>query len=526
MAWKWSTIDHLGLTYFVNADEARGLVSPNVNPLDLRQQNRIREIVGAIYEDLLSKGIKYALEPSSSSERVQDIRTHSEVIKFQEGTCLDLALLFCGVCLAFELLPVLIILHRHAFVAVSLNYDLYALNRRAQREGNLFENILAGQDKADSISELIGNGTYLAIECTGFARSQSLLPPHPEGIDRQRDGTLTFDRAIEAAEEHFFGLHRRDFQFALDIATAHRYWDMKPLLESEQRGRSFQFRGIEASPEFNPLPYLLDRSEQEKATKKAVLEHRISSPQRPLICVVHGDEYECHDEFMDRIEKISLPTILASWYPEEVKRIPPLRRQMKLSLKEISDSNWEEMFWQDLAEAIIGDRTGARDRVINLISSHKVAVIIYTPFLSEELDGGLLDRLRFFFEFWDRWQDLSEKLLLFVCLGLKYQRRYDVKRRRYQIWKSEGLNYRLRRYVKELNFKDYENLHGLCLPELEAIPQADAEAAVNHELVIQRYGLRGRDVRRIYNQPNLCTPEGRIPMDNLLDQLLSHSRVD
>ena len=40
----------------------------------------------------------------------------------KHGTCLDLATLFCGVCLANQLLPMLIMTKGHAFAAVSLTH--------------------------------------------------------------------------------------------------------------------------------------------------------------------------------------------------------------------------------------------------------------------------------------------------------------------------------------------------------------------------------------------------------------------
>jgi tetratricopeptide (TPR) repeat protein len=67
----------------------------------------------------------------------------------------------------------------------------------------------------------------MAIECTGFAHTETALSEsQPEGVERQKDGTLTFERAIAAGEEQLY-LPDRPLAFALDIAIAHQYWKIK-----------------------------------------------------------------------------------------------------------------------------------------------------------------------------------------------------------------------------------------------------------------------------------------------------------
>src|SRR5262245_29620774 len=45
-----------------------------------------------------------------------------------------------------------------------------------------------------------------------------------------------------------------------------------------------------------PLPYLCDRSEQEEELRAALLHHRRDKPQRPMVCLIHGNENEAHTE--------------------------------------------------------------------------------------------------------------------------------------------------------------------------------------------------------------------------------------
>jgi hypothetical protein len=86
-------------------------------------------------------------------------------------------------------------------------------------------------------------------------------------------------------------------------------------------GQSSRFdpRQRNARPPQEILPYLLDRSEQEEKLIKAMVKHHREKPQRPFICVIHGDELECHTLYMKRLKIRSLPEILREWYQEAKK---------------------------------------------------------------------------------------------------------------------------------------------------------------------------------------------------------------
>jgi len=98
------------------------VVPLEINRLDVASSpDQYRVIAGAIYDSLLKREIRYAFERYHPSEALQAIRTPAEIVEApREGTCLDLAALFCGLCEAYELLPLLIVINGHALAAVSL----------------------------------------------------------------------------------------------------------------------------------------------------------------------------------------------------------------------------------------------------------------------------------------------------------------------------------------------------------------------------------------------------------------------
>ena len=73
--------------------------------------------------------------------------------------------------------------------------------------------------------------------------------------------------------------------------------------------------------------------------------------------------------------------------------------------------------------------------------------------------------------------------------------------------------------MNSLNFSGYEKIYGVRLSELKAISRSDTEALINLEIVRDFYDFHDHDIRSLYGQLELCTPEGYIPMEMLLESL-------
>ncbi len=232
MPYKWSQFDEKGLAALVHPELPKSFSLPDrVNRTELLQWKQYRQLAEEIYKALIAKNIKYALEPENNESNVQLIRTPEEILEIRkEGTCLDLAVLYCGLCLGFGLLPLLIVLRKHALAAVSLNYNRKEYWHAAEppgreRERSLFQTEPLKNDKY--LKDWLRDKRFIAIECTGFAHTETALSESkPEGVERQKDGTLTFERAIAAGAEQL-DLSDRSLEFALDIEIAHKYWNMK-----------------------------------------------------------------------------------------------------------------------------------------------------------------------------------------------------------------------------------------------------------------------------------------------------------
>jgi hypothetical protein len=192
----------------------------NAHDLSERPDGR-RALVQAIYDALVRRRVRYSLEPHDPSPHTQLIRTPQEILEAPgQGTCLDLALLFCGLCLGYELLPVLVVVGGHALVAVSLAKGRREAGAYSRSERELFtKGVLTGNEGLEELRSLVERGDYVAVESTGFSHSETLPGSSPEGAGRV-GGYLPFEKATRAGLEQL-GSTSRPFQFALDVAVLH-----------------------------------------------------------------------------------------------------------------------------------------------------------------------------------------------------------------------------------------------------------------------------------------------------------------
>jgi tetratricopeptide (TPR) repeat protein len=178
-----------------------------------------RELVRAIYDALAAVGVRYTPERYNPTEKLQEVRQPEEVLnKPREGTCLDLAAVFCGICEGNELLPLIIVLNTHALAAVSLKHGLRDWDAYDRVEQQLFETGVL--DEWPALAKLLHEGSYLPIECTGFTRQPQAAAPGGPVPSR-----LTFDEAVaEGKRRTGTGA---DFAFALDVAIARWNWKIE-----------------------------------------------------------------------------------------------------------------------------------------------------------------------------------------------------------------------------------------------------------------------------------------------------------
>jgi hypothetical protein len=219
------------------------------------------------------------------------------------------------------------------------------------------------------------------------------------------------------------------------------------------------------------LPKNCDRGEQIKQVQGAVLEHLRYKPQRPLICVVHGHERECHTEFFKKLNEEIVPEVLRSIDNEEPNP--------SCCLWDVWP-RWRN--YQDkvaVAEAIQADVT-AQSQISGIvyhqiINSRDRAVIITLTVNSG--DATYISAIDLVVDHFLDIKDLPPQTLLIVIVSFRYKAaRGDEKHR------MNSFNAQLKAKAKELGNRKNPAATFAILDELEPITVGDARE------LVQRYG--------------------------------------
>jgi vWA-MoxR associated protein C-terminal domain len=194
-----------------------------INTTDIQADINERNIglMRRCYDHLCSLQLNYGENPFTRDGHLkQDIRTLKIIDRENKGTCIDLALLFCSLCMAYNLVPILIVLADHAFVAVGKNDRRGERNDIRNHLSQIFDEEGQLVDYKRSLRAL--GAYYQFIECTGFVKSDVKLKGKGWPEARRSDGKdlLTFDEAMHAGEKQveLAFTEERSFWFALDVA--------------------------------------------------------------------------------------------------------------------------------------------------------------------------------------------------------------------------------------------------------------------------------------------------------------------
>jgi len=306
-------------------------------------------------------------------------------------------------------------------------------------------------------------------------------------------------------------------RYSLDIAMAATYWNKQ--VDQLMNSSALLHRVVNPSqPPSDLLPYLLDRSEQDDQLIRALFQRRAEKPRCPVVGIVHGDERECHSDFLRKLRQVSLPKILASWYPQDALSTPIAHYELQVPLNKLEVENAVGLLKNNLLAALNIASQSLNDAVSFLHQQHKLAVVMNWTLLTQDLSETALKKVDLFLQFWNDWEELPEDLLLFLCVDFKYQKRFD-RRKRILFWSTGFSNDHVRNFIHSLDFTAYRRIFGFCFPELEAIPRSDLDAMLQIDLIHRFYRFKESDIRDLYNNAQLINPDGRIPMEALIDSL-------
>ena len=283
------------------------------------------------------------------------------------------------------------------------------------------------------------------------------------------------------------------------------------------------------------LPYLANRSAQEEALEEALEYFQESAKPYPFICVVHGNEYECHDMFLERLRLVSLPPSLGFDRDEiQIKKINLCWPYAEKNFKKI-----QLRLRKSLAKDVLGRSDASLEDVNQHLCKYPTPIMLMTFLTTRNWAQQGLRILDELLEFWRSWPDLNPNQKLIVCISITYEaKQYSYPKKSWLKWLFCFLDYLRgfseRRQIRRLNdyiHKQLANLHKSdseqgdqfslsILPELTGIDKQPVEEWVRSkdtrdflgETAVSKLMPRVRKMFEAHAQETM-------PMEELADRL-------
>ena len=267
------------------------------------------------------------------------------------------------------------------------------------------------------------------------------------------------------------------------------------------------------------LPYLCDRSKQEYHLGKA-LERLNQQAHRPLVCVIHGDDFQSHDMFLERLKQVSLPKLI---YPDAGQiAVTDYLLSCPSRLPKIDDLH--NQLEKILADTLLNRSFVRKEEINQFLAGHPGAVIIHTHFFTEDWQQHGSKILKSFLQFWQKWPDISPGKYLLICLFIKYQVKKGWGIKRFCLKLKNKKIYNFIEQLSSSNFSQFDGLIGTVLPELDGITRRETEDWARDKDTITFWGEERIEdlmskIRDIFEQWEKEKSSNTIPMEHLARKL-------
>lgn len=283
------------------------------------------------------------------------------------------------------------------------------------------------------------------------------------------------------------------------------------------------------------LPYLPDRIEQEGELADAIQRSRAQAG-RPLVCVVHGDEGQSHDKFLERLREVSLLRLLQ---PDQ-KPAPVKAYHLKwpASLRQIDKLS--ARLSKNLADAVKQNSFASPEDINQTFCTHLGPVLVHLHLMTDDWDRLGASPMAKILEFWQDWPDLGPDQTLVICVFIKYQlKRPSGKKRRWFLnpigWLKQFLKCRrcqkLNRAIGEqldaldaAGFKAYNQLTGIVLSKLDNLNRSHVEDWVRDEET-RKFAGEAAVARLLRDAGALFDQDETMPMDAVASHLTDLLKV-
>ncbi len=219
------------------------------------------------------------------------------------------------------------------------------------------------------------------------------------------------------------------------------------------------------------LPYLPDREGLLYQLGLAIKEQR-TRPSDPLVCIIHGDDAQCQDKLVQRLQEIELPSVLE--LNDRQGRVKVYYPQWPGEYQNTED--FHKRLTYALAKEVLP--MASNQEIHDQFVAWPAPVMICFQVLASNWKDYKEKRIiEDYIAFWQHWpRRLTTPRRILVFLFIKYQRHEDThllsyfKRRR-----AETLSRTIKQTLGQYAGKDFENIVFRVLPMLKEIDQQDVE---------------------------------------------------
>lgn len=218
------------------------------------------------------------------------------------------------------------------------------------------------------------------------------------------------------------------------------------------------------------LLYLPDRDEHELGLQESlgVLKH---DRNRLIVYILHGDEQQSHDMFLERMKELILPRMLTFGSQEVIVKDYLLRWTDKY----INETQLKGWFLRQLAEKMTSRPIINESEMNDLFKNHVGPIMIHLHVMTQ--DWFTSSPLAPFLRFWNTLPTLNALHPLIICLSIKYQSS-TTDRWFTSLFKRNDYQRQNRLIEEEVNRLDsslYPNLYLSVLPRFENVRRGEVE---------------------------------------------------
>ncbi|MEH2464589.1 hypothetical protein [Nostoc sp.] len=274
----------------------------------------------------------------------------------------------------------------------------------------------------------------------------------------------------------------------LNNGQALNFQNVQNIIFQQSGSSSSQIPPFQSKKELPPLlPYLANRREQELQLSEVFLKFLKQDPPCHLVCIIHGDESQCHYNFLERMRKFSLP----QWLELEPHQpiIPTYHLEWPSRLKNLNEL--QNQLSKNLADSVLGNSLHSCEKINDFFSSYPNPIILHTHLLTEDLQNQGFEVLNKLLEFCHHLHKeiISQQLIIYIFIKYKVKRKSLKKTLWFKLifsfgcdffrqYRCQQINKKARQYLQNLSNLDMNHLQPLSvivLPELVGINKGEVE---------------------------------------------------